>query len=129
MSVATMLRLLYLLLRQRLPGRAPARFKFPVLAAVLAVLFVCGAVSYLRVAPTDRIADRAEVRLNSRATLKFRVDAIASAPLVVFLEGTGAGAAGAAPSPTKALGDDGTAHITSVNAAFEPAFQVAVLGT
>lgn len=121
-----MLRLLYLLLRQRLRGRAPVRFKLPAWIAALAVLFLCAiAVSSLRIAPTDPIAGEAE-----KATLKFRVDAIGSAPLVVFLEGPGAGSAGAgAPSPTKALGDDTTARITSVNAAFQPAFQVAALGT
>ena len=112
-----MLRLLYLLLRQRLRGRAPVRFKFPAWIAVLGVLSLCAiAVSSLRVAPADPVAGEAE-----KATLKFRVDAIGSAPLVVFLEGPGASGAGAAQS--------GTARITSVNAEFEPAFQVAALGT
>jgi plastocyanin len=114
-----MLRLLYLLLRQRLHGRAPLRFKLPVVAAVAvpAALLVCAiAWSYLRVAPADPTAAASE-----KASLKLRVDAIGSAPLVVFLESAGP------PSPTKSV--SGTARITSVNAAFEPAFQVATVGT
>lgn len=109
--------MLYLLLRQRLRGRAPVRIRFPVLAAGLAALFLCVvAVSYLRVTPALPTGE------TEKATLRLRVDAIGSAPLVVFLEASGSPAAGSA------AGSAQTASITSVNAAFEPKFQVAAVG-
>lgn len=54
-----------------------------------------------------------------RATLRLRVDALESAPLVVFLESNGA-----AQRPAGGQ----AARISSVNNAFEPLFQVAAVG-
>jgi plastocyanin len=106
-----MLRLLFLLLRQRLPAlpAVPARYG---IAAALCVA-VAAALLYLPAAPAP------EGGQSAKASLRLRVAALESAPLVVFLESRDAPERPAAPRP---------ARISSVNGAFEPAFQVASVG-
>jgi plastocyanin len=109
MEAAAMLRLLFLLLRQRLPRRRALRPRYLVAVAACAV-----AVTAFLHAPANR-----EAPATATATLRLRVDALESVPMVVFLESQGAPERGAAPRP---------ARISSVNGAFEPAFQVASVG-
>jgi plastocyanin len=114
MSVATMLRLLYLLLRQRLRERRPPPLAYPLLLASLGMLAIALALSL-----AGRATPEPEAAATATATLKVRIDAVESAPVLVFLDAPGA------PRPAASAS---AARITSVNAAFEPAFQVAALG-
>jgi plastocyanin len=124
MGVDAMLRLLLLLLRQRLrrPAAAarsaqPRRALRAALAALVAsVALGAGlATAYLRPAPAPRLAAGGE-----SATLRLRIDAVREAPLVVYLESL---------APAAGTDGDGAARITSVNGTFEPRFQTAALGT
>ncbi len=123
-----MLRLLYLLLRQKArrergapalgyaaPSRRRSGPKFAVGAAALAACAaLIGAYAYLGVAPVPLALAPAPT-----ATLQLHVDAIESAPLVVFLE-----VPGPAGRETQA-GAEAAVRITSVNSSFQPVFQVA----
>jgi hypothetical protein len=123
-----MLRLLYLLLRQKAHreraepglafaaprrGRSSRTFAFGA-AALAACAALIGAYAYLGLAPAPLAAAPART-----ATLQLRVDAVESAPLVVFLEVPG-------PAGGKAqAASDAAVRITSVNSSFQPVFQVA----
>jgi plastocyanin len=124
MGVDAMLRLLLLLLRQRLHRPAAAArsaqprqtLRSALAALVASVALGAGlAVAYLRPAPLPRLESAGEP-----ATLKLRIDAVREAPLVVYLESL---------APAAGADGGGAAHITSVNGAFEPRFQTAALGT
>ncbi len=110
------MRLLSLLLRQRLRELRPIPPTCPLLFAALGLLAVAAALL-----PSVREAPAPETGSSGTATLKVRIDAVDSTPVLVFLDGPGVPRA-AAPAPAPA------ARITSVGAAFEPAFQVAALG-
>jgi hypothetical protein len=125
-----MLRLLYLLLRQKARRRradvAPAvaaatRRHRRGMLALGAVAGSTGVVlilvyTFLRFGP----APLAEASAGT-ATLQLRVDAFDSGPLVVYLEAPGGSAREEAQS------SEAWARITSVNSSFQPAFQVAPL--
>lgn len=120
-----MLRLLYLLLDQRLrrhdaPPRialAPYRRRALIavgiasIAGIALVSFITGRIT--TVSPTATAA--------AGATLELRVDHIGSAPLVIFLDSLSAADTG--DPELRAT----PARLTSVNSAFHPAFQVASL--
>jgi plastocyanin len=107
-----MLRLLLLLLRQRLPALPAVPPRYAIAATLCAA--VAAALLYLPAAPAP------EGGQSEKATLRLRVDALESVPLVVFLESNGA-------AQRQAGGQ--AARISSVNHAFEPLFQVAAVGT
>lgn len=120
-----MLRLLYLLLDQRLrrhdaPPRtalAPYRRRALIAVGIAAITgialvgFIAGRITIVSPRPTAAAG----------ATLELRVDHIGSAPLVIFLDSPNAADTGAPELRPK------PARLTSVNSAFQPAFQVASL--
>jgi hypothetical protein len=128
----TMLRLLYLLLRQRarptrgtstLTNAAPRRRSaYRAVAAGTAALAGCAILVGLVVSRYPTFARTSLTSIHAQgATLEMRVDAIDSAPLVVYLE---------VPQPRggQAQAEPATlVKITSVNGNFEPRFQVAPL--
>lgn len=122
-----MLRLLYLLLDQHLrrhddtpPLAAPALHRRRTLMAGGLVALIAGIalVSFIagRIATAPPMATA-----TAGATLELRVDHIGSAPLVIFLESPDA------IDTVDANRHAQTARLTSVNSAFQPAFQVASL--
>jgi plastocyanin len=106
-----MLRLLLLLLRQRLPALPAVPLRYAIAAPLCAA--VAAALLYLPAAPAP------EGGQSEKASLRLRVEALESVPLVVFLESSEPPERSPAPRP---------ARISSVNGAFEPAFQVASVG-
>lgn len=122
-----MLRLLYLLLNQRLRHRRDTPL-WPTASAPRRRAFIAGGVIVLTagvvlVAITARHATTVSPAPTAAAaaTLELRVATIGAAPLVIFLE---------SPNATYALNADQNAkaaRLTSVNSAFRPAFQVASL--
>jgi hypothetical protein len=122
-----MVRLLYLLIRQRLHRARPAGAvlaRWPALMAGVAMLaLTLGVAAYTLLGePATRAALPAGPPPQA-ATLRLLVARVESAPLLVYLEAPGeADATVAEPAqPQPAV------QLTSVNAAFEPAFQVAPL--
>lgn len=124
-----MLRLLYLLIRQRVgrdrgdntvPGRYRPR-RSRALVAASAIVLVCGVavaivLTYPRFLPVPLSPVDSEA-----ASLELRVAAVDSPPLVIFLESPRLLDGGTVePGPA-------TVRITSIDNAFEPAFQVAPL--
>jgi len=127
-----MLRLLYLLLRQETRReRGAARPSYPasrrrragrVFAVGAAALAACTAtaliIAYARLGYVPNPLAWVNTRM---ATLELRVDAVASAPLVMFLDIP-------APAGRETQSDpNATVRITSVNTSFQPRFQVAPL--
>lgn len=110
-----MFRLLFLLLRQRL--RESRVRVLPWIAGAAVVSGLAGTASYFNFGPAPGKTETA----SAKATLRLKVDAVGSAPLVVYLE--------PASMPNAGAPAVGTASITSVHAAFEPRFQVASVGT
>ena len=124
-----MLRLLYLLLDQRLRRRrgTPTRASMAMLRRRPAligggVLLLAACIALVGVVARrgDTVAPLA--RAQAGATLELRVDHMGAAPLVVFLE---------SPHDTTAVATahshDKPARVTSINSTFRPAFQVAPL--
>jgi hypothetical protein len=128
-----MLRLLILLLRQRLHraratgaegvvGTVPMR-RWPVVVGLLALAL--GIAAYAAVGQwRERRALQADppTRLPiESATLHLRVVGVESPPLLVYIDGPGA------DEPKGGDGAPPTVHVTSVGSVFQPAFQVAPL--
>jgi len=117
-----MLRLIYLLLRQRMhvPRAAPIAWARLRPAALVACAALAGAIVFLVFG--ERLAGPAPEASAERATLVLHATRIERAPLVVYLEG--------ARTPEHATHDPtSSATLTSVGGAFEPAFQTAPLRT
>lgn len=121
-----MVRLLYLLIRQRLHRArkdgtdSVAHARWPAIVVgtgVLALSLGVGAYALLGERPM-RAAPRAGPPAKT-ATLQLLVARVDSVPLLVYLEAPGA----AVPAGDKQAPQ--TVHLTSINSAFEPAFQVA----
>ncbi len=128
-----MIRLLYLLMRQRLDSARPPspdgvtgmqRSRRPaLLAGLLALAFGVAAVAAVgewRARQAAR-ADAPARPLAGTASLRVRVAGVASPPLLVFLDAPGA----AGPTTAEVLPP--TVQLTTVGGVFEPAFQVAPL--
>lgn len=124
-----MFRLLYLVARQHVrlgraqqAPRAPRRKALATSIAALALCAIAAGVAIRTYSERARAAPLLEPSGRS-ATLHIRLDAIDSAPVVVYLE---------TPGESDLVTTEGTpetVRITSVNNAFEPAFQVAAVAT
>lgn len=123
-----MLRLLYLLIRQRLGRAAPtaAPMRSPsvwLVAGAGALAAALGVAVHLYFGPARSVAPSAAGTAASDALLNLHVARVDAAPLVVYLEAVGAVDATA----DRALAERDAVHLTSVNGVFEPAFQMAPL--